>query len=69
MSLAELGGRTAVVTGAASGIGFALAERFVADGVRVVLAEVEVPAPEQAATAEARDPAKSMKSMNSQEAP
>jgi hypothetical protein len=46
-----------------------LAERFVADGVRVVLAEVEVPAPEQAATAEARDPAKSMKSMNSQEAP
>jgi NAD(P)-dependent dehydrogenase (short-subunit alcohol dehydrogenase family) len=36
-------GRTAVVTGAASGIGRALAERFGALGMRVVLADVEVP--------------------------
>ena len=37
-------GRTAVVTGAASGIGRALAERFVAEGMNVVLADVEVAA-------------------------
>ena len=34
-------GKTAVVTGAASGIGFALAERFASEGMRVVLADVE----------------------------
>ena len=34
-------GRVAVVTGAASGIGFGLAERFAAEGLRVVLADVE----------------------------
>ncbi|HVM53779.1 MAG TPA: SDR family NAD(P)-dependent oxidoreductase [Acidimicrobiales bacterium] len=37
----DLIGRTAVVTGAASGIGFGLAERFAAEGMRVVLADVE----------------------------
>ena len=34
-------GKVAVVTGAASGIGFALAERFARDGLHVVLADVE----------------------------
>jgi NAD(P)-dependent dehydrogenase (short-subunit alcohol dehydrogenase family) len=37
----EFRDRVAVVTGAASGIGRALARRFVAEGMRVVLADVE----------------------------
>ena len=37
-------GRVAVVTGAASGIGRALAERCAAEGMRIVLADVEEPA-------------------------
>jgi NAD(P)-dependent dehydrogenase (short-subunit alcohol dehydrogenase family) len=47
----ELHGRVAVVTGGASGIGRALAHRFAADGMRVVLADVE-PAPLAATVAE-----------------
>jgi NAD(P)-dependent dehydrogenase (short-subunit alcohol dehydrogenase family) len=43
-------GRVAVVTGAASGIGFAMAERFAQEGMRVVLADVEAPALEAAVT-------------------
>jgi NAD(P)-dependent dehydrogenase (short-subunit alcohol dehydrogenase family) len=40
----SLKGRVAVVTGAASGIGLGLAERFAAEGMKVVLADVEVDA-------------------------
>ena len=39
--LRELSGRVAVVTGAASGMGRAFAERFAEEGMRVVLADVE----------------------------
>ncbi|MGK5172393.1 SDR family NAD(P)-dependent oxidoreductase [Geodermatophilus sp. CPCC 205761] len=44
-------GRVAVVTGAASGIGLALSERFAAEGMRVVMADVEEPALAAAADA------------------
>ncbi len=37
----DLDGRTAVVTGAASGIGLALTERFLAEGMSVVMADIE----------------------------
>ena len=36
----ELKGRVAVVTGGASGIGLALAKRWVAEGMRVVIADL-----------------------------
>jgi NAD(P)-dependent dehydrogenase (short-subunit alcohol dehydrogenase family) len=42
-------GRVAVVTGAASGIGLGLCERFTAEGMRVVMADVEEPALTEAA--------------------
>jgi NAD(P)-dependent dehydrogenase (short-subunit alcohol dehydrogenase family) len=42
-------GRVAVVTGAASGIGFGLAQRFAAEGLHVVMADVEEPALSKAA--------------------
>ena len=45
----DLTGKTAIVTGAASGIGFALASRFVAEGARVALADVEASALNDAA--------------------
>jgi NAD(P)-dependent dehydrogenase (short-subunit alcohol dehydrogenase family) len=46
----ELRGKVAVVTGAASGIGRAMAERFAREGMKLVLADVEA-----APLAEARD--------------
>ncbi|HET9422939.1 MAG TPA: 3-oxoacyl-ACP reductase FabG [Nocardioides sp.] len=47
MNLLE--GRTAVVTGGAQGLGRAIAERFVAEGARVVIGDVDVDLAEEAA--------------------
>ncbi len=37
----EFEGKVAIVTGAASGIGYALAERFASEGMKVVLSDIE----------------------------
>ncbi|BBY43497.1 3-oxoacyl-ACP reductase FabG [Mycolicibacterium celeriflavum] len=42
-------GQTAVVTGGAQGLGYAIAERFIAEGARVVLGDLDVAATEEAA--------------------
>jgi NAD(P)-dependent dehydrogenase (short-subunit alcohol dehydrogenase family) len=47
----EMRGKTAVVTGAASGMGRAFAERFAAAGMKVVLADVEAPRLDEAEAA------------------
>jgi 3-oxoacyl-[acyl-carrier protein] reductase len=44
-----LSGQTGVVTGAAQGLGYAIAERFVAEGARIVLGDVNLEATEAAA--------------------
>jgi glucose 1-dehydrogenase len=44
-------GRTAIVTGAANGIGLASAKRFAKDGARVVLADIDIERGEAAARA------------------
>lgn len=46
----DLKGKTAVVTGAASGIGLAMCERFLAEGMNVVLADVAAEALEREAS-------------------
>jgi NAD(P)-dependent dehydrogenase (short-subunit alcohol dehydrogenase family) len=52
--------RVAVVTGAASGIGLALCERFAAEGMRIVLADVEANALQAATEKLARGGAKTL---------
>ena len=44
-----LTGQTAVITGGAQGLGFAIAQRFVDEGARVVLGDVNLAATEAAA--------------------
>ncbi|UVO11626.1 3-oxoacyl-ACP reductase FabG [Mycobacterium sp. SVM_VP21] len=47
--MALLNGQTAVITGGAQGLGFAIAQRFVAEGARVVLGDLNLEATEAAA--------------------
>jgi len=49
--VALLDGQTAVVTGGAQGLGFAIAQRFIDEGAKVVLGDVNLEATEAAASA------------------
>jgi 3-oxoacyl-[acyl-carrier protein] reductase len=49
IQLPLLSGQTAVITGGAQGLGYAIAERFVAEGARVVLGDVNLEATQVAA--------------------
>lgn len=40
--MALLGGRTAVVTGGAQGLGYAIAEQFIAEGARVIVGDLDL---------------------------
>lgn len=51
----RLEGKTALVTGAGSGIGLAVAQRFTAEGARVYFADINVEAAEKAAAATGSD--------------
>jgi 3-oxoacyl-[acyl-carrier protein] reductase len=44
-----LDGQTAVITGGAQGLGYAIAERFIAEGAKVVLGDVDLEATQEAA--------------------
>lgn len=59
MNLLE--GRTAVVTGGAQGLGRAIAERFVAEGARVVLGDLDLTAARETASALGDDRALAIK--------
>lgn len=50
----RLKGKTAIVTGAATGIGFGIAQRFATEGANVVIAGLDHSGPEAAATEVAR---------------
>ena len=51
----RLAGKTALVTGAGSGIGLAVAQRFTAEGARVYFADINIEAAEKAAAATGND--------------
>jgi 3-oxoacyl-[acyl-carrier protein] reductase len=56
-----LDGRTAVITGGAAGLGRAIAERFVGEGARVVLGDIDLAAAESTAAAIGEDVARAVR--------
>jgi NAD(P)-dependent dehydrogenase (short-subunit alcohol dehydrogenase family) len=57
MMSSRLAGKTALVTGAGSGIGLAVAQRFIVEGARVYFADINIEAAEKAAAATGNDSA------------